>query len=113
MILNSNLSSFVSGLQKAQTQVAQSAEKIVSASAEHSAAFEKSLNAQSESVENAVAVQTSLDPVLLPQTDIVSEVVAMNVAAQTYKANIAAVKTWDAMNKAALDTLRTPTDETV
>ena len=112
MVLDSGLSSGLFGLQKAQAQIAQSAEKIVNPSAAEMPSFEKSLT--ENAVENTKGLSTqNVIATVAPQADVAQEAVSMHVAARTYEANLKVIKTWNSMTQVMLDAAHKPTDETV
>lgn len=98
-----------SGLKTAQTQVAQSAERIVSQTAKE-VDFKQALEKQNVSSGEPVHLSNMTETVM-PVDMLVSDVVSMNVASAAYRANIATIKAWDDMTKNAL-TVK-PTDEKV
>ena len=114
MIFNSNFSPALSGLQSAAAKTAQSAEKVVADTAQVFNSFEKSLS-ENPAVEAAVApvTQNALYAPVSVIPDIAADITTMQAAAHAYKANIAAVESWNAMMKAAADMTKTPTDHSV
>lgn len=114
MIFNSNFSPALSGLQTAAAKTAQSAEKVVADTAQTFNSFEKSLSENPAAEASAPsAVQSALYTPVSVVPDIVADMTTMQTATHAYKANIAAVESWNAMMKAAADITKTPTDHSV
>ena len=108
--------SLLSGLSTAQTQFVQSAERVVAKTADaqpqQQERFEQTLRDEQPAPQAAVSRAPAADAVM-PVDTLAEDIVAMDVAAAAYRANIAAVKTWDNMMKTLVDAASTGTDEKV
>jgi len=106
--------SLLSGLSTAQTQFVQSAERVVAKTAESQPQerFEQTLRDEQPAPQTSVS-RAPADAAVMPVDTLAEDIVAMDVAAAAYRANIAAVKTWDNMMKTLVDAASTGTDEKV
>ena len=92
------ISSALSGLNAASQKLTQSANNIARAGAEASNALNN---------DDAVRGNAPLDAAILPQTDLTSEIVNLNLAEVAYKANLATLNAAQEQADSLLDILDT------